>query len=157
LYHRVMKTAVLIALLFTCLMGCGRSAGLERVAVKGMISFNQQPLKSGRITFVPAEGTKGPSAVATIKEGAYQFDRLTGPVSGKNRIQIEALPEPGFELDDEAAYAKAAESKNGMPVLPPQAIPPEYNERSTLLVTVSPKGEKKFDFSLPNAAPSSAP
>jgi hypothetical protein len=33
-------------------------------------------------------------------------------------------------------------------VLPPQPIPAEFNQRSNLVVEVSPDGEKKLDFSL---------
>lgn len=141
--------AALMLALFTCFLnGCGRRTGPQRIAVQGAILFDNQLLKAGRITFSPVEETKGPTAVATVTDGFYDFSPRTGPVLGKNKVQIEALPNLGFELDDEASYAKAAQEKNGQPVLPPQTIPAEYNARSTLIVTVSPQGEKKFDFTL---------
>ena len=127
--------------------GCGRPAGPQRVAVHGAILFDGQPLQAGQIRFVPADGTKGPSAAGSVEKGFYKFTAANGPVVGKHRVEIEAIPNAAFELDDEAAYAKAQKEKNAVP-LPPQPIPPQYNERSTLTATVDPKGEKKFDFDL---------
>ncbi len=135
--------------------GCGRPTGPQRVAVRGAILFDGQPLPAGRIRFVPADGTKGPSAAGSVEKGFYEFNSANGPVVGKHRVEIEAIPNAAFELDDEAAYAKAQKEKNAVP-LPSQPIPPQYNERSTLTATVDPKGEKKFDFDLekvPNTTP----
>lgn len=128
--------------------GCGRVQGPQRVPIRGAILFNNQMLKAGRITFVPIEGSKGPTAVATVTDGFYDFKSTTGPVVGKNKVQIESIVDLGFAMDDEAAYAKAAMEKGGLPVLPPQPIPAEFNQRSNLVVEVSPDGEKKLDFSL---------
>jgi hypothetical protein len=63
-------------------------------------------------------------------------------------VRIESIVDPGFELDDEAAYAKAAQQPTGKPVLPRQPIPAQYNDQTTLTATVSPDGETKLDFSL---------
>ena len=148
-----MSNAIRTLLLLICSMtvlvatGCGRS-GPPRVAVRGAILFENQMLKSGRITFTPVEGSKGPAAVAVVTDGFYAFDWRTGPVVGKHRVQIESILNPGFELDDESAYAKAAQQQTGRAVLPPQSIPLEFNERSKLVVTVTPVGETKLDFSL---------
>ena len=131
--------------------GCGRPTGPQRVAVQGTILFDGQPLQAGRIRFIPTEGTKGPSAAGSVEKGFYEFTSSNGPVVGKHRVEIEAIPNPGFELDDEAAYAKAQKEKNAVP-LPSQPIPPQYNERSTLTAAVDPKGEKKFDFNLDKAS-----
>lgn len=131
--------------------GCGRPAGPRRVAVRGAILFDNQPLKAGRIKFTPIETSKGPTAVATVTDGFYDFNSANGPVVGKHKVQIESMIQPGFELDDEAAYAQKAQQQPARPVLPPQPIPPEFNERTTLTVTVSPEGEKKLDFSVPAA------
>jgi hypothetical protein len=116
--------------------------------VRGAILFNTQMLKSGRITFVPTDGTKGPVSVTTVSDGFYDFPRRNGPVVGKHKVRIESIVDPGFELDDEAAYAKAAQQPTGKPVLPRQPIPAQYNDQTTLTATVSPDGETKLDFSL---------
>jgi len=131
-----------------CVLGCGHAQGPPRVAIRGAILFQDKPLKAGRIQFVPADGARGPTAVATVTDGFYDFDRLTGPIVGKHQIQIEAILNPGFELDNEAAYAAAVLRQGGGAVLPVQPIPPEFNTRTTLTATVSLDGEKKFDFNL---------
>lgn len=142
---------VICSVLLLGSIGCSRPAGPARAAVSGEVIFNHQPLESGRITFVPVDGTQGPTAIAVVTDGFYQFDRRNGPVIGKNRIQIESLPDPGFELDDEEAYAKAMRDRKGLPVLPREQIPPEYNQRSTLVEEVFDDGELQIDFSLEQA------
>jgi hypothetical protein len=151
LNRRRLGTALFFCGLSVIASGCGRPSGPQRVAVQGAILFDGQPLQAGQIRFVPADGTKGPSAAAQIDKGFYEFSPANGPVVGKHRVEIEAIPNATFELDDEAAYAKAQKEKNAVP-LPPQPIPPQYNERSTLTATVDPKGEKKFDFNLQKVA-----
>lgn len=138
-----------VCLLAVCSgVGCSRAPGPQRVPIRGAVLFNNQMLKAGRITFIPIDGSKGPTAVATVTDGFYDFKPTNGPVVGKNKVQIESIIDPGFAIDDEAAYAKAAVEKAGAPVLPQQPIPSEFNQRSTLVVEVSPDGEKKLDFSL---------
>lgn len=140
-------TASLGLLTVISTMGCGYS-GPPRVPVRGAIQFKNEMLKSGRISFTPIDGSKGPTAVAVVTEGFYDFNATNGPVVGKHKIQIEAMIDPGFAMDDEAAYANQIREKGGAPILPQQPIPAEYNQRSTLTVEVSPTGEKKLDFSL---------
>jgi hypothetical protein len=140
---------VCVGLLAVCWsLGCGGSRGPQRVAVRGAILFNNEMLKSGRITFTPIEGSKGPSAVATVTDGFYDFNALNGPVVGKNKVQIESIIDLGFAMDDEAAYAKASKESGGASVSKQPQIPPEFNQQSKLVVEVSPDGEKKLDFSL---------
>jgi hypothetical protein len=136
-----------VGLLAVCwIVGCGGSKGPQRVAVRGAILFKNEMLRAGRIT--PIDGSKGPTAVATVTDGFYDFNALNGPCVGKNKVQIESIIDPGFAMDDEAAYAKASKEKGGAPVLPPQPIPSEFNQQSKLVVEVLPDGEKKLDFSL---------
>jgi len=139
------------AVCLSLIVGCGRPSGPRRVAVRGAILFDDRPLKAGRIKFTPIETSKGPTSVATVTDGFYDFDARNGPVVGKHKVQIESIVEPGFELDDEGAYAQRAKQQTGAPVLPPQPIPPEFNERTTLTVNVSPEGETKLDFTVPRA------
>lgn len=144
-------SVLICAVSLSLIVGCGRPSGPRRVAVRGAILFDNQPLRAGRIKFTPIETSKGPTAVATVTDGFYDFDVRTGPVVGKHKVQIESIVQPGFELDDEAAYARKAAEQPAKSVLPPQPIPPEFNERTTLTVTVSPDGEKKLDFMVPAA------
>lgn len=147
-------TVVCCSLLVFWLGGCGQR-GPQRVAVEGAVLFGSEPLKAGRIRFVPIDGTKGPTAAATIEKGFYVYTAETGPVVGKHRVEIESIPDPGFELDDEAAYAQAQKQKQAVP-LPSQPVPPQYNKNSTLTVSVDPESETKFDFYLEGSAVSQA-
>lgn len=137
---------VVCLLVILCIGGCSRPSGPQRVAVQGLIDLDGEPLKAGRISFEPVEGTSGPSAVATVTDGAYQLNERIGPIVGKNKVRIESLPDPGFAIDDEAAYAQADEQKKGRPVLPREVIPPEYNSNSTQVVDVSTAQKLTFDF-----------
>ena len=145
----------LLPLLGLAVAGCS-SAPLERVAALGAVQFDGRPLATGKITFLPIDRTKGPAAVATITDGFYEFDRVTGPVVGRHRVEIEALVDPGFPLDDEVAYAHAAAKMTaGKPVLPPETIPAVYNRQSQLQATIEHGGTTKFDFLLDRPAQSS--
>lgn len=140
---------ILVICCLVSLAGCGRKGTVQRVAVDGQILFGGQPLKSGRILFIPTDGTKGPAAVASVSEGKFQFTSRTGPVVGKNKVEIESTINPGFALDDEQSFAKAVEEKGDQgPVLPKQEIPAKYNRNSKLMVEVSRSGERTLQFEL---------
>jgi hypothetical protein len=60
---------------------------------------------------------------------------------------VEATPELGFALDDEAAFAK----RGGQP-LPPDPIPPEFGSQSQLTFQVVPGQPNQFDITIPQVA-----
>ncbi|MFO1041287.1 MAG: hypothetical protein U0941_05840 [Planctomycetaceae bacterium] len=101
----------------------------------------------GRIRFIPTDGTHGPVAVASVKNGVYQFSTQNGPVLGRHRVEIESIPDAGFDVDDEAAYARAQATRQNVP-LPVQTVPMHYNQQSILLATVDPRANRIFDFKL---------
>ena len=131
-------------------IGCGGQKGPLRVAVKGSVAVDGQSLKSGMIRFIPTGQTKGPAAVAMIKNGAYALSRSNGPIVGMHRVEIEATDYHGFAIDDEKAYAKEFEKRQGQPP-PKNSIPELYNRHSTLTADVKADGETKFDFQLATA------
>jgi hypothetical protein len=132
---------LLAALLATA--GCG-SSGPPRAAIHGRVTAGGQPLTAGRILFTPVRPNKGPATTARISNGEYQLSTKDGPVVGANRVQIEADLNLGFELDDEAAYAQ----RGGAP-LPPQPIPPEFNQLSTISVEVKADEDNAYDVTIP--------
>src|SRR5688572_27608136 len=117
-------------LLIAGLAGCG-SSGPPRAAIHGRVTAGGQPLAAGRILFTPIAPNKGPATTARITAGEYQLTVKDGPVVGKNRVQIEADLNFGFELDDEAAVAQ----RGGVPLLP-NPIPPEFSTQSTQTVEI---------------------
>lgn len=135
--------------------GCGKSEGPLRVAVEGTVTVDGQPLKAGRIAFIPIAPAKGPAATGAITDGAFEVEAAKGAVVGNQRVEIDGEADPGFAIDDEAAYAKAHTERRGK-VLPPNPIPPRYNRRSTLTKTVEADKPNKFEFTLETKATSAS-
>ncbi len=139
------KRTALIAICLVAATGCG-SRGPVRVPVRGEVTVDGDKLKAGVIRFIPTGSTKGPAAVATIRDGLYEFSASDGPVVGSHRIEIEAIDQYGFALDDEQAFAENVEKKRKR--LPPNPIHENYNRRSTLTADMKCDGNRKLDFPL---------
>lgn len=141
---------ILLALSALAQTGC-QDAGPERAPIQGRVTVAGEPLAEGRILFVPIAPTEGPTTSATIADGAYQLSYDQGPVVGKHRVEIEAALQLGFELDDEAAFARRGGRR-----LPPNPIPAEFNCNSKLTVDVAADRENTFDVAIPRARASIA-
>ncbi len=139
---KAVRAAGLAALLLAVLPGCG-DAGLQRVAVQGNVTVDGQALKNGSITFIPTEGTVGPKASGQVADGTYELNKEDGPMIGKLRVEIRADQELAYELDDPEDFdAKAPR------VLLKNPIPPQFNDRSTL-IRETKKGEtNEFNFDI---------
>lgn len=131
--------------------GCGSSDALTRGAVKGRVTIGGQPLAKGRILFLPAAPSRGPTVSAPIVGGKYELSLRDGPVAGANRVEVEAEVERGFAIDDEAAFAK----RGGHP-LPANPIPPGFNAQSQLTVQIRADENNTYDVSVPAAGQSAA-
>ena len=130
-----------------CSTGCGHS-GLPRGSVKGRVTVGGQPMASGRILFLPAEG---PAVSAVVANGEYQLPRSEGPIAGANRVEVEADKNLGFAIDDEAAFAE----RGGRP-LPPNAVPPDFNRNSKLSIEIKSGEDHSLDITIPGAAQTAA-
>ncbi|OYW16723.1 MAG: hypothetical protein B7Z55_14050 [Planctomycetales bacterium 12-60-4] len=145
--HQFPRVLLIVAGL-TTLVGCGQSDGPQRLKVHGAVLFDRQPMKAGVIRFIPARETKGPAGFGTIADGFYEIPAHDGLVVGRYRVEIEGNLETSFPIDDEAAYAKAFVETKGKPI-PKQAVPPGFNQKSTLTAEVTSDGlRNKFDFDL---------
>lgn len=144
-----LKTCPTVAFAAICLVvvapGCG-AKGPPRVPALGEVAVDGTPLKAGTIRFVPTGETKGPLAVATIRDGHYEFPAAEGPVVGTHRVEIEAIDYYQFALDDEQAFAQHVEKKRRP--MPPNPIHQNYNRRSVLTASVTPEGNRQLDFAL---------
>lgn len=125
--------------------GCNSSDGFARVPVKGQVKLGGQPLAEGVIRFIPEKAVAGQTVQAVVKNGEYQLDRTTGPVSGKHRVEIEATGYLPFALDDDLAHAAYIKTHGR---LPPQPIPPQYNLQSTLSAEIPAEGKENLDYDL---------
>lgn len=139
---------LLVVLVAALAAGCGGSEeGPVRAAVRGQVSLDGQPLESGMIRFVPAEGTTGPAAVAAIVDGHFELTDEEGPIVGDHRVEIEATDYTAFAIDDEQAFAKSFRENRGKP-LPPNPVPETYNRRSTLTASISADQSNELSFPL---------
>lgn len=129
-------------LLLVLAIGCGGSDG--RLEVSGSVKVDGQPLESGSISFIPAAGTRGPSAGAEIKQGRYSIAAEGGPVPGKYRVEIKGMRKTGRRI------------KDGFPHPPDdmvdeieQFLPPKYSTaQSELTAELTPGRNEAADFDL---------
>src|SRR5262245_25920513 len=79
--------------------GCGGSDGPQRAAVEGTVNFDGEPVLEGTITFIPAEGTEGPTAGGAIDNGQFKISAELGPVVGKQSVAITGQRKTGKVYD----------------------------------------------------------
>jgi len=129
-------------------LGCGGGTPDDqpRVAVKGTVTLDGQPLDNAVIRFVPLPEVNGPKASVAISEGRFELPAVAGPVVGRHRIEIESTDHGGIAPDDEAALAELAAGKRKL--AKPVKIPAIYNARSTLERTIQADSPNEFDFTL---------
>jgi hypothetical protein len=128
--------------LLTAMIGCGES-GPERAEVRGTVTLDGTPVESGSISFIPIEGTEGPSTGGAITNGAYHLTRSDGPVIGKHRVQILASRPTGRQIE----AGEGADDPNAMIDEIEMYIPPEYNTKSKLTADIE-SGTNQVDFAL---------
>jgi hypothetical protein len=122
-----------LAFVSASFIGCGPGAATKNVA--GTITYQNKPVTSGLINFMPEKGR--PLGGGIESDGTYSVKLPPG----KYQVRIDApapLPE-GF--------------KEGMPMpkLGPPLVPEKYANfaSSGLTATVSDAGSQQIDFKLP--------
>lgn len=137
--------------------GCGGGDGLGRVAVKGSITLNGDPVPNGVIRFKPAAGTEGPMANTMITDGQYGIPKDQGPVAGEYEVRVQAYADPNATTTTtEPVRAAVASDKlnsktspddpgNGSAPAVPQS--PEESQR-TFNVTIPELPSFEQDFAL---------
>jgi len=132
----------IVSLAVSQMIGCGGD-GLPRQAVSGSISLNGKPLKSGVVNFVPQSADMPTQSGAAVIEGKYSITRATGLVPGKYKVVISS---------GEGSAEKKVDTVSDLPGMAPhpakEAIPPEYNNNSTLEANVTAGGSNVFEFNL---------
>lgn len=127
--------------------GCSDSSAVPRVAARGSVLINGEPLDAGVIRLIPMGSNTGPGAVAEVSFGEFEFAASNGPVPGELRVEIEEQHDAGFELDDEATFARMMREGGRIP-FSRNTIPPRYNTSSELRVTLSREQSAKLEFHL---------
>lgn len=129
-----------LCLLSPCvLVGCGRESSLDRVEVRGKVTFAGKPIQNGEIRFFPAQKTKGPVSGAPIVEGTYEVTQRGGVPVGNHRVEIEAFRKSRArpELNAEGGHRE-------------QYLPEQFNIGSKLTAVVtSDASTMELNFDLP--------
>ena len=120
-------------------MGCGKTSRLERVEVRGNVTYAGKPVQNGEIRFFPTEKTKGPVSGAPIVEGKYDVTQRGGVPVGSHRVEIEAFRSSRAyaELNAEGGHRE-------------QFLPEKYNIGSKLTAVITADTdpmELNFDLS----------
>ncbi|MEN1677993.1 MAG: hypothetical protein AAGJ46_00260 [Planctomycetota bacterium] len=82
---------LLLLVLLSVAVGCGRS-GVDRISLRGKVSYNGQPVPAGQVRFEPdaKRGGSGPVGFATIVDGEYNTRRGgKGPTAGPVLVKVE--------------------------------------------------------------------
>ncbi|MGQ0636572.1 MAG: hypothetical protein ACT4QC_18315 [Planctomycetaceae bacterium] len=130
---------LLLPFLLAAGAGCGPS-GPVRVAVEGTVNIDGQPVPDGVISFIPAEGTTGPTAGGAIVNGRYKIAPADGPVIGKHRVEITGQRKTGRVYDSLPPHKVMIEEKE--PV-----VPAKYSTMSELSAELK-SGMNKYDWDL---------
>jgi hypothetical protein len=108
--RRIAQTLACVLTLLLC-VGCHEDD--TRVPVSGTVTQNGQPVKEGKITFAPAEGTNGPAAGASIENGRYRIPAAEGPGTGSYFISVTPGEPPRKKLPmGHPSEASSAESQS---------------------------------------------
>jgi len=120
-------------------VGCG---GDPRISIQGTVTVDGQPVETGAITFLPADGV-GQSAGAVIEMGDYSLPLPPG----KKIVRIE-----GFRVVGQQHALPGDTSSQLVPTLE-AIVPAKYNSQSTLSIDVPDRVSRTphggtFDFAL---------
>ena len=122
--------------------GCGGQSGIERPAVSGTVLLDGQPIESGTISFVPAPGTKGPTAGGIIKSGKYSISEGDGAAVGTARVEISSSKATGKMIEVGSPMPPGTKIEETI-----EAVPTKYNKNSTLTVEIK-AAANTHDFDL---------
>ncbi|MCL4206152.1 MAG: hypothetical protein KJ000_27015 [Pirellulaceae bacterium] len=138
--------AAVVLLIAVLAAGCGSSDPRgPRMAVRGEVRLDGQPLSAGVILFHCGDGDDRLSAVGYIEDGVFEIAAKDGPFAGTAAIEFQAKPIPQDQLEVELERAAKARKPPQLAVVP---IPPQYGPQSELTVEVTRSGQNRFDFNL---------
>jgi hypothetical protein len=127
-------TAVCGLAVLLSFVGCGPGDGL--IDIRGMVTYDGQPLKKGTLMFQPAGGN-GPTAAAIVANGKYSVK--VGP--GQKQVRIE-----GFKILGQEHYIPN-DPTSPMVDIQEQILPARYNTQSSLTSEIK-RYEHVYDFNL---------
>jgi hypothetical protein len=92
------EIAITLCVICLALVGCGPK-GLPSKAIGGAVTCGGQPVPTGQVSFVPIEGTPGPTSAALIVDGRYRVEARGGVPLGKHRVCVDARKKTGRKVE----------------------------------------------------------
>ncbi|MHC5540394.1 hypothetical protein ACYOEI_19410 [Singulisphaera rosea] len=115
--------------------GCGGpTAGLERFPVKGTITLDGKPLKSGTVMFIAQQ--QGASGSVDVADGAFLLAGADGLSPGSYRVEVYSIQPTGKKVPSSDDPATLIDETANL-------VPKQYNTQSTLKAVVPPGGPKE--------------
>jgi hypothetical protein len=130
------KLAVLAA---WCVAACG--CGSSKTVIEGQITLDGKPLSSGVIAFEPTE-RGGKAFDSDITDGKYRIEMPRDDVTGKCVVRITSLQATGRKIP-----AGPPAPQGTLISEMAEAIPQQYNAKSTLQVNLASSGPHDFSLS----------
>lgn len=136
------RTALLLFLLgsLSPTIGCGPDTG-GRVGVSGNVTLQGEPLESGTIQFVAADGSQ--MSGATITAGKYDIPAMQGLRPGKYTVRVSAVEEATDAAPEAPGDSTVADATNR------ELIPAEFNVNSTLSTEITSGSANTYDVTIP--------
>jgi hypothetical protein len=123
--------------------GCGPGDPFNRQAVSGNVTFKGQPVKYGRIEFVPADGQKTQLSTE-IRDGRFAIEKSKGLSPGGYVWRVYA-PDPPPDLN--APPPDVPGDVKGP--TPKESIPVKYNDQSKERVEVKAGEKNELAITIP--------
>ena len=120
-------------------LGCGSGQdGPQRVGIRGIVTYQQQPVTRGVINLQPHQGTVGPATGTIVNNGSYEIRPDRGPAPG-NYLAVLKIMTADLET---TPHPDRVETKSAVPF-------------QTYSIPIEVKGENGvIDFELPPDATS---
>jgi hypothetical protein len=131
-----------VALFLILMTGCGGSSA----SVTGEVTYNDEPVGKGFITFLPADG-KGAAAGGEIDGGHFAVDSL---LPGLKIVKVEVVKNVPFARSSEEMAKRAAVNKffgDGSGLIDPADVIPPNAEGNNEKVDIKP-GQQTRAFHL---------
>lgn len=141
------RFATLGLLSATVLLATGCGSDSKRYGVSGKVTYKDQPIKSGLISFVP-KGSTASAGGAPITDGRYEVPRSPGLPPGEYEVIISV---PTTAPAKAAGSAKAAGDEGpgeGGEKETAETLPAKYNSMTELKAEVKAGADNEFDFHL---------